>query len=99
MFQSRLALFGKVGTLLSSIALVLMLIISVVLYGNVPMKVILIVAGAASSLVAWSVGRGRPRAQRPLENVDAITTVAISLCFTVMAARLKTWDRPEFVAA
>ena len=45
------------------------------------------------------MGRGRPRSQRLLENVDASITIAMSLSFTLMAARLPWWDRPELVAA
>ena len=97
--QERLALLGRVGTLLGSISLVLLVIISVVLYSAVPMTVAFVAAGVASSGVAWIVGRGRPRSQRVLENVDAFITLAMSLSFTLMASRLPWWDRPELVAA
>jgi len=99
LLQERLALYGMVGTLLSSISLVLMLVISLVVYAAVPLTLLLIVAGTASSVVAWSVGRGRPRSQRLLESVDVVTTLTMGLCFNLMASRLKTWDRPELVAA
>jgi hypothetical protein len=50
--QERLALMGMVGTLLGSFSFVLLLIISVVLYGTVPWTVALVAAGVASSAVA-----------------------------------------------
>ena len=97
--QERLALLGMVGTILGSISFVLLLIISLVLYSAVPMTVAFVAAGVASSGVAWMVGRGRPRSQRVLENVDALITSSMGLSFTLMASRLPWWDRPELVAA
>jgi serine/threonine protein kinase len=98
-FQERLSLLGMVATLLSSIAFVLLSIISLVLHGALGGPVALVAAGAASGGVAWIVGRGRPRSARLLAGVDAFTVVAMSLCFTLMATLLPAWDRPELVAS
>ena len=98
-FQERLALMGMVGTLLASISFVLLVIISVVLYGHVGWPVVLVAAGTTGSGVSWIVGRGRPRSSRVLAGFDAFTTVAMSLCFTFMASLLPSWDRPELVAS
>lgn len=97
--QERLALMGMVGTILGSLSFVLLLIISVVLYGTVPWTVAFVAAGVASSVLTWSVGRGRPRSLRALEALDAFTVLTMSLCFVLMASRLPPWDRPELVAA
>jgi serine/threonine-protein kinase len=98
--QERIALMGRVGALLGSFAFVLLLLISVVLYGTVPWRTVAFVAaGVASSGVAWSLGRGRPCSPRLLGGLDAFTVLTMSLCFVSMAARLPPWDRPELVAA
>jgi len=97
--QERLALMGMVGTILGSLSFVLLLVISVVLYGNVRWTVAFVAAGVASSVVTWTVGRGRPRSLLLLESLDAITVIAMSLSFVLMASRLAPWDRPELVAA
>jgi eukaryotic-like serine/threonine-protein kinase len=96
LLQSRVALYGKVSSILTVMALVLMAVAHTLSdIKPTGMSHVMHVCAIVACTAAWLSLRGAPRSSRTINAVDAGMTVAVAVCFALMAAEFPRFTRPD----